>query len=91
MARTMIQIGLAVILIVAGWVAGRAQSPAPAFELLVDAPEGQTTIKCISGCELAWVERGVNPNYKATPTFTYSCKGTPRCSSGGVGGWLINR
>jgi hypothetical protein len=87
MARTVAQIGLAVILIFIGWAAGRAQSSAPAFELVVDAPEGETTVKCIRGCDLSWVERGVNVNATAGPTFTYRCT-APRCSSGRVGGWL---
>jgi hypothetical protein len=87
MARTIIQIGLAVILIFIGWAVGRAQSSRPAFELVVNAPEGETTIECVKGCELAWVERGVLENTKAA-TFKYSCSGSPRCSSGRVGGWL---
>jgi hypothetical protein len=88
MARTKVQIGLAVILVVFGWAVGRAQTSTLAFEVVVDAPSGETKITCVRGCELAWVERGVNPNAKPGPTFTYSCSGTPRCSSARVGGWL---
>ena len=43
--RTMGQTAVAVILILAGWAVGRAQTSAPAFELLVDAPGGETTIE----------------------------------------------
>ena len=87
MARSMFHIGFAVVLVFVGWVAGRAQTSAPAFELLVDAPGGETTIKCVKGCELSWVERGLNPDAAPTPAFTYRCT-APRCSSGRVGGWL---
>ena len=88
MARTVVQSVLAVILIFLGWAVGRAQQTStPAFELVVDAPGGETTIKCVKGCELVWVERGVNANATPVPTFTYRCT-APRCSSGRVGGWI---
>src|SRR5213592_2352183 len=32
----------------------------PDFELVVDAPAGPTTITCVRGCRLMWVERGIN-------------------------------
>ena len=88
MAHTKIQIGLAVVLIFIGWAVGRAQSPEPAFELVVNAPVGETTIECVKGCELVWVARGVNPNDTPKPTFTFKCGNMQRCSSGRVGGWL---
>ncbi len=86
-ARSMVQIEFAVILILLGWVVGRAQTSAPAFELIVDAPGGQTTVKCVKGCGLSWVERGVNANARPMTTFTYGCTAS-HCSSGRVGGWL---
>jgi len=86
-ARTIAQVALAVILMSLGWVIGRAQTSTPAFEFVVDAPGGETTIKCVKGCELAWVERGVNANATPVPTFKYGCT-APRCSSGRVGGWV---
>jgi hypothetical protein len=85
--RTTVQIVFAVILIFLGWAVGRAQTSAPAFELIVDAPGGETSIKCVKGCELGWVERGVNANATPMTTFAYRCT-APRCSSGRVGGWL---
>ena len=87
MARITVYIALAVILIFFGWAVGRAQTSAPAFELLINAPGGETSVKCVRGCELAWVERGVNATARAIPTFTYQCT-APRCSSGRVGGWI---
>ena len=41
-------------LIGAGWVAGRAQSVAPDFELVVSAPAGSAQITCIRGCAITW-------------------------------------
>jgi hypothetical protein len=87
MARIMVQTIFAMILILLGWVVGRAQTSEPAFELVVDAPGGETTIKCVKGCGLSWVERGINANATPMATFTYQCT-APRCSSGRVGGWL---
>ena len=87
MARIIVQTALAVILIFVGWVVGRAQTSEPAFELVVNAPGGETTIECVKGCGLSWVERGVNANSTPMATFTYRCT-APRCSSGRVGGWL---
>ncbi len=89
MARTKVQIALAVVLVFFGWVLGRAQASAPVFEFVVDAPGGETNIRCVRGCELAWVERGVNANASPTSSFTYRCT-APRCESGRVGGWLVH-
>ena len=85
--RTFVQSTIASILILLGWAVGRAQTSEPAFEFVVDAPAGETTIRCVKGCDLAWVERGLNGNASRTPAFTYRCT-APRCSSGRVGGWL---
>ena len=86
MARTSLRIAMAAALAGFGWVAGHAQTSEPHFEIVVNAPGGETTIECVRGCKLAWVERGVNSNATPGPTFTFSCGGT-RCSSGKVGGW----
>ncbi len=86
-ARTTIQILLGVILTLLGWTLGRAQTSAPAFEIAVNAPGGKTTIECVKGCELAWVERGLNPNSTPNKSFWYECSSS-RCSSGRIGGWL---
>ena len=91
MARIMGRLLLAVVLIGMGWTIGRAQGSVPNFELRIDAPEGQTNIECVRGCQLAWIERmapgTVAPN---KTTFTYSCSNSPdgRCGSGRIGGWI---
>jgi len=90
MVRNLIRIAVACALVGLGWAVARAQSEAPSFELLIDAPEGKTTIECVRGCELSWVERGVNPNARPQATFQYSCTNSRsgRCGSGRIGGWL---
>jgi hypothetical protein len=86
MMRSLTYAGLMVSLLGVGFVVGRAQAAAPNFELVVDAPGGQTSVRCVRGCALTWVERGVNPNEKPTDEFRFSCTGS-RCSSGRIGGW----
>lgn len=73
-----------------GWVAARAQLSEPTFELVVEAPPGATTITCVRGCRLMWIERGINPNGTTMKSFEFSCRGNgvERCSSSKVGGWI---
>ena len=85
MRRVAVRTVMALLLVALGWAAGRAQTPQPDFELIVDAPSGQTNVVCKRGCELAWVERG---HQTATGQFTFACKGTERCSSYRIGGWI---
>ena len=82
-----VQIVVVVIAVVLGWTLGRAQTTMPDFELVVDASGDFTTIECRRGCELAWIERGVNPRSRPTRTFQFNCTGG-QCSSGAVGGWV---
>jgi len=70
-----------------GWTAGRAQTSAPDFELIVTAPSGQTSVECVRGCNLKWVERGNSANSGLMTKFTFAC-GASECSSGRIGGWL---
>ena len=81
------RVALALGLVGAGWAAAKAQTATPTFELQVDAPGGDTTIHCVRGCKLSWVERGVNPNTTPRPDFQYGC-GAARCDSGKIGGWV---
>jgi hypothetical protein len=87
MTRTALRLALAVGLLGTGWIAAKAQTQTPTFELWVDAPEGETKIECVRGCTLAWVERGIHSNAVPTPTFKYGCS-AQRCESGTVGGWV---
>jgi hypothetical protein len=90
MIRTALRIGIAVTLVGMGWMAAKAQTAAPDFEIVVNAPEGETTIECVRGCGLAWVGRGVPSSVNPEQTFKFRCAGAPdgRCSSFKVGGWL---
>jgi hypothetical protein len=89
MRRTLAIVALTAGSVVMGYVIGRAQPIGPAFEFVVDAPSGVTTVRCVKGCALAWVERGVNPNAKPVPEFQFSCStGSGPCSSARIGGWL---
>ena len=91
MKRAIVRCAIAVGLVGLGWVAGRAQAPQPDFELIVDAPVGQTSIQCVRGCELMWVERGINPNDTRRSTFSFGCEGRiDRCSSAKIGGWITH-
>ena len=72
-----------------GWIAGRSQTSQPDFELTVDAPSGETTVECVKGCELLWVERGIPQSApRGDKKFVYSCS-VIRCGSGRVGGWVV--
>lgn len=89
MIRASVRLAAVAAFICLGWVAGRARTSAPTFEIVVDAPAGETTIQCVRGCELSWVERGMSPNAQAMPSFTFKCNSpSGRCSSHKVGGWL---
>ena len=90
MLRSSVYVLIATTLLMVGWIAGKAQTLSPTFELVVNAPAGETTVECVKGCELAWVERGVNPNAIPKPSFTFKCSGAAvtRCSSARVGGWI---
>lgn len=90
MVRAALLIAIAAALVGTGWMVGQAQSAEPDFQIVVNAPEGETTITCVRGCHLAFVERGVNPNSKPLPTFRFRCSRTAdsRCSSMKVGGWM---
>ena len=90
MKRHVLRIAIAAGLLALGWTAGRAQTSAPDFELIVSSPAGDVSVECLRGCELAWTERGVNVRARRMATFTFECTGPGqlRCTSGRIGGWL---
>ena len=61
MRHIAVRLALAAGLLSLGWAAGRAQPAQPDFEIVVDAPQGATSITCVRGCTLAGVA-GVNPS-----------------------------
>lgn len=87
MRRSIWTVALVIIAVVVGWVVGHAQGGNPDFELVVTAPGGETSVQCVRGCDLKWVERGSNPNSGLMTKFTFSC-GASECSSGRIGGWV---
>jgi hypothetical protein len=90
MIRMAVRLLLSAALVGIGWSVGRAQTTAPEFELVIDAPAGRTNIECVRGCQMAWVER-MTPNSVITtqPTFSYECSNSQnRCGSGRIGGWV---
>ena len=92
MNRIIVRTAIAAGLIGLGWAAGKAQTAQPDFELIVDSPTGETSVTCVRGCGMAWVERGFDPNpeTKLISTFTFKCSNSLglRCSSGKIGGWI---
>ena len=98
MVRTILRVMMIFASLAIGWAAAKAQTADPDFVLAVDAPFGATTITCVKGCALKWVERGINPQSDTMATFSYSCgRGSGpnqvntdgmRCPSGKVGGWI---
>jgi hypothetical protein len=88
MIRKVFITSLAVALIFLGWIAGRSQTSEPDFELVVDAPAGETVVECVRGCDLRWVERGNRAAAGRDRKFVYSC-GAVRCGSGRIGGFVI--
>ena len=66
MIRASLRIAMAAALVGIGWVVGVAQTSQPDFELLINAPSGETRIECVRGCTLSWVERGLNSNAEAS-------------------------
>jgi hypothetical protein len=90
MRKAILRAVIAAGLVTCGWSLGRAQTPQPDFELVVDAPAGETTLTCKRGCSLLWVERGVPATAARRQQFSFRCggPGVDRCSSYAVGGWL---
>jgi hypothetical protein len=88
--RTTLRLTLAAVLIALGYGMGSAQRAGPDFELVIDSPSGETRVECRRGCDLAWVERGVNPNATPHSSFSFACRpaSEARCQSGMVGGWI---
>jgi len=90
MTRIALRVAMLATAVGVGWAIGNAQTSQPDFELVVDAPAGETTVECLRGCELAWVERGLNPATKPQASFEFKCGGPiqQRCSSFRIGGWI---
>lgn len=64
---------VAVLLVVGGWSAGRAQSSVADFYITIDAPPGNVRVNCTRGCD--WPAEGGSP----AQTIVSRCERTP-CS-----------
>jgi hypothetical protein len=96
-ANKLVQAAVLGLMLLAGWTAGRAQTSSPDFELVVTTTTTDkgldTSVECVKGCKLAWVQRGVNPRAARLSSFEFSCSGNngnsvTQCPSGVVGGWI---
>ena len=47
MKRHVLRIAIAAGLLALGWTAGRAQTSAPDFELIVNSPAGDVSVECV--------------------------------------------
>ncbi|HET9394754.1 MAG TPA: hypothetical protein VFO36_01760 [Nitrospiraceae bacterium] len=84
------QIVLSLGLLGLGWTLGYAQRAEPEFMIQIDAPVGDTTVECLSGCELMGARDVGNSRAGRMKTYRYRCGGESiqRCS-GRAAGWLI--
>jgi hypothetical protein len=81
----------AIVLIALGWVASEAQSQrVPDFELSVITKDGKTTVECLRGCGLQWVEWVIPDPAGAQKTVSFGPCGSRSdgCPSGRLGGWI---
>ena len=72
MKREALIIVVAVLLVVAGWLAGRgaAQVRVADFEISIEAPRGEVKVTCARGCD--W------PMAATLPTINFRCE-SERC------------
>ena len=82
MRRVIARAALVIGLVGVGWSIGRAQIPEPDFQILVDAPGGETAVHCVRGCNLQFHMDAGNPRNTPQEAFSFACNGgTPRCSA----------
>lgn len=86
MKTVMIRTVVALAFLIAGWMAGRAQTSSPEFTLEIDAPGGWTTVVCAKGCELQGGRDLGVPGNIPKANYYYACSGN-RCKAT-VNGWL---
>ena len=78
MRRRLLRILLVAVLIAAAWSIGRAQSSVADFEIAIDAPEGQTHLTCLWGCDWTGQQRRGEP----TNTTSFACTNSPNGQCG---------
>ena len=74
MARLVAALVVAVGWVGLGWSVGRAQSAAPDFEIVIHGALGDTDVKCLKGCKLAYREKsGPVDSAKAKEEVAFDC------------------
>ena len=73
-----------------GWAFGAAGRPEPEFVIAIDAPAGQTSVECVSGCKLIGARDLPNSNAQLMKVYSYSCSGAgvQRCGAQ-IAGWRV--
>jgi hypothetical protein len=58
--------------------------------IAIDAPVGETSVECMSGCKLMGARDLGNPNASQMRVYTFGCSGgsVQRCEAQ-VAGWLV--
>jgi hypothetical protein len=77
MRRNVVFVVAALLLVVASWSAGKAQTRVADFEISIDAPRGDLKVTCARGCDWS-PEQG-----SSVPTTSFRCE-TERCR------WVLN-
>jgi hypothetical protein len=72
-----------------GWAVGYAQRPEADFMIKINAPAGNTSVECVSGCELL-SEHDLESANGRMKTFAFGCTGSAskRCGAQAAG-WLL--
>jgi hypothetical protein len=78
-----IRLAVAALLVLTGWMAGRAQTPKGDFVITIEAPGyGRTDVECTEGCralvggrDIGLYREGEGRN---SPTYRFGC-GAARC------------
>ena len=94
MDRSALRMTFVAVMVFVGASLGRAQSPAPNFELSVaTTPDRAVSIRCVRGCSLvvATLQPGGETQWQVRPTFAFAkCEAT-ECSSGQVLGGVVSQ
>lgn len=101
MLRVVPRLALVAGLVWLGWSVGRAQTTAPDFELMIDAPSG-ASIRCVRGCalwagSLAELASLLAPGEPPPNGISFSCAGgyvaegqvpNDPCKARSIMGWV---
>lgn len=81
-----------ILLVAFGFIAGHAQTSEPDFMLAINAPGGETNVKCLSGCELMGARDLGNPDAGRMVEYDFGCSGPNANVCGAqVAGWVTKK